>query len=93
VNKYGDLRSYQALQKSFKRFLKDNGLGDYHITFHMLRHTYATLLQDAGVDLNVIRELLGHADIETTANIYIRVNLEPMKRASALLTANIHSMI
>lgn len=34
------------------------------------RHTYATDLQSAGVDINVAKELLGHSDIRVTGNIY-----------------------
>ncbi len=35
-----------------------------------LRHTYCTDLQKAGVDLKTASYLMGHADIQTTANIY-----------------------
>lgn len=38
--------------------------------FHDLRHTQASLLLAAGVDLKVIQKRLGHADFATTANIY-----------------------
>lgn len=38
--------------------------------FHDLRHTQASLLLAAGVDLKVIQKRLGHRDFATTANIY-----------------------
>lgn len=38
--------------------------------FHDLRHTQASLLLAAGVDLKVIQKRLGHADFATTANLY-----------------------
>lgn len=40
------------------------------LTLYCLRHTFATDLQRAGVPLNVAKELMGHKDILTTANIY-----------------------
>ena len=40
------------------------------LTPYCLRHTYCTDLQRAGVPINVAKELMGHADIQTTANIY-----------------------
>jgi Site-specific recombinase XerD len=93
VNKSGDIRSYQALRKGFKRFLIKNGLGDIPITFHRFRHTYATLLSDSGVDINIIRDLLGHKDIETTANIYVSVNLTPKKRATKRFETTLNEIV
>lgn len=40
------------------------------LTAYCLRHTFCTDLQRAGVPINVAKELMGHADIQTTANIY-----------------------
>lgn len=37
---------------------------------HMLRHTYATRCIEAGISAEIIKELLGHKDIQTTINIY-----------------------
>ena len=36
----------------------------------MLRHTYATILFDAGVDVKSVQKFLGHSDIEVTLEIY-----------------------
>jgi site-specific recombinase XerD len=47
---------------------------------HMFRHSYATHLHANGVDINVIKDLLGHADISTTT-IYTHVANEQMTRA------------
>ena len=38
---------------------------------HSLRHTCATRLCEAGTNIKVIQDMLGHADIETTMNIYV----------------------
>jgi integrase len=52
------------------------------IGWHTLRHTYSTLLHDLGAPLAVQKELLRHADIQTTMNIYTRA-VSRTKRSSA----------
>lgn len=49
-----------------------------HVTPHMLRHSCAVALLQAGVDVTVIRDFLGHASVSTTSR-YITANLQ-MKR-------------
>lgn len=44
-----------------------------YIRFHDLRHTCATLLLEQGVELITIKELLGHAQLHVTADIYAHV--------------------
>ena len=39
-------------------------------TAQMLRHTYATLLYDAGVDVKTAQRYLGHANLELTLKVY-----------------------
>ncbi|MCY4589504.1 MAG: tyrosine-type recombinase/integrase [Alphaproteobacteria bacterium] len=56
------------------------------ITPHMIRHTSACHLLQAGVDLNTIRAWLGHASLDTT-NIYAEINLEMKAKAMALCDA------
>ena len=48
---------------------------------HMLRHTYATMLYNAGVDIMTASELLGHADIETTLKIYTELRKNTKKHS------------
>ena len=56
------------------------GIGS--IGWHTYRHSYATLLHDFGTTLAVQKELLRHADIRTTMNIYTHA-VSPAKRAAA----------
>lgn len=45
-------------------------------TWHCLRHTYATILYDAGVDVLTAQKLLGHSDVKTTLTIYTHLSKE-----------------
>lgn len=52
---------------------------------YMFRHTYCTNLQKAGIDIRTARDLMGHADISTTANIYTHQDDALMENAARLL--------
>ena len=45
-----------------------------NITPHMLRHTYATLLYFAGVDILTAKEQLGHSDIKMSMEVYTHLD-------------------
>lgn len=57
------------------------------ISPHVVRHTSATHLLRAGVDINTIRAWLGHVSLETT-NIYAEIDLQTKARALALCEPN-----
>ncbi|MEU2798156.1 tyrosine-type recombinase/integrase [Streptomyces sp. NPDC007117] len=67
------------LTRRFRSFLNRAGLR--RIRFHDLRHSTATLLLEQGVDLIVIKELLGHAHIGVTAGVYAHVRLRLQRQA------------
>lgn len=54
---------------------------------HQLRHTYADILRNAGVNTLTAQYFLGHEDYETTANIYSQVNQTDLSRAREQLGA------
>jgi len=58
--------------RSFKRIKARSGVRE-DLRFHDLRHTCATLLLSEGVNAKVVSELLGHASITITLNIYSHV--------------------
>lgn len=55
------------------------------ITPHQLRHAYATMLYDAGIDIKTAQYLLGHANIQTTMDIYTHLSQARQKSASEIL--------
>ena len=52
-----------------------------HFSCHSLRHTFSTRMCEAGVNVKVIQDTLGHKDITTTLNIYTDVTKELKKEA------------
>jgi len=60
------------LNRAFKAMLKRGGLPE-RTRFHDLRHTCATLLLRLGVNPKFVQEILGHADISLTLNVYSHV--------------------
>jgi integrase len=60
------------LTRHFKGLLKGAGLPQ-SFRFHDLRHTCATLLLRQGVHVKYVQELLGHADISLTLNVYSHI--------------------
>lgn len=75
---------YQALQDVLHRYNADKSLEDQLpvIPFHGLRHTAATLLIAAGVDVKTISARLGHALTSTTMNIYVHALQESDEKAA-----------
>lgn len=51
------------------------------ITFHGLRHTFATLLVESKADVKTVSEILGHSNVTVTLNLYVHPSMEEKKRA------------
>ena len=67
-NARGQIMTQSAYRKMWTTYVEPHFPLPIHA--HMLRHTYATNLYRAGVDLRTAQQLLGHASIQMTANIY-----------------------
>ena len=58
------------------KFSKNRVIAINMFTWHCLRHTYASILYDADVDVLTAQKLLGHADVKTTLGIYTHLSKE-----------------
>lgn len=72
-----DARIFQSMSNSslaanIKKWAKMAGIKHKRVTFHVARHTFATLELSLGVDLYTVSKLLGHSNIATT-QIYAKV--------------------
>lgn len=71
ANQYGRMLNDQAVRRMINKYCSLASI-DLHITPHMFRHTFATSLLDADVDIRYIQEMLGHSSINIT-QIYTHV--------------------
>lgn len=78
--RYMEPRLYR---KHYARFLEKKEAE--HIHFHGLRHTFATRCVEEGADYKVVSELLGHASVNLTLNLYVHPQWEDKKRCVELI--------
>ena len=90
VNRFGMVQHQATLNKAIRRITRDCNDAELlnnpnaeillpHFSCHSLRHTFTTRMCEAGVNVKVIQDTLGHADISTTLNIYADVTKDLKK--------------
>ena len=87
INRFGQAQHQAILNKAIRRIIRDCNDEQFlhsdepdvllpHFSCHSLRHTFTTRMCEAGVNIKVIQDALGHSDISTTLNIYADVTKE-----------------
>ena len=79
----------RTLQRRFKSILKKADLPS--VSYHSLRHTFATNCLQAGFDVKTLSEILGHASVETTLNRYVHTSMEQKIKCMSLLELKAYS--
>ncbi len=78
VNRTGGRLSDRSIRRSLKKYRLMAGIG-FHVNPHMLRHSFATHMLDAGADLRSVQEMLGHESLSTT-QIYTHLTTTRLKQ-------------
>lgn len=88
--------SKSALNRYWEKYTKSLGLGHSEkqgdpwrpsIDRHQIRHEYATMLYEAGVDVLAAKTIMGHTDITTTQRIYTHIRESRIEDARSKLEA------
>ena len=92
INRFGNVQHQGTLNKALRRIIRDcnyevldskqneeNQVILPRFSNHSLRHTFTTRMCEAGVNIKAMQEILGHADAETTMDIYAEATKELKK--------------
>lgn len=77
TNKNGNYIEPRVMQYKFKKYIQIAGISDAN--FHALRHTFATRCIEAGVDVKVLSEVLGHSNANITLDRYVHNSIDYKK--------------
>jgi integrase len=78
--KTGEMYHPDSVVNIHKKILKDSGLE--HLRFHDLRHTFATLALQNGIDVKTVSSMLGHFDAGFTLRTYTHVTRQMQESAA-----------
>jgi site-specific recombinase XerD len=84
---FEDLPDPSWISRPLKKWLETAGITK-KITFHMGRHTFATLQLSSGTDIYTVSKMLGHTNVKTT-QIYAKVVDEKKEKDSHAIKLNI----
>lgn len=97
INRFGATQHQGTLNKAIKRMIRDcndevlakSKIADPVLlppfSCHSLRHTFTTRAVEAGMNIKVLQEILGHKDISTTLDIYTDVTKDTKKKEASAL--------
>lgn len=81
INNWGTRYSEQSVRNMIRKYT-DLASCSLHITPHMFRHSFATLLLEEDVDIRYIQNLLGHSSV-TTTQIYTHISANKQRKILA----------
>ena len=104
VNRFGNVQHQGTLNKALRRIIRDCNfemLDKEHgedvvllpkFSNHSLRHTFTTRMCEAGVNIKAMQEILGHADAETTMDIYAEATKDLKKSELIIFEAYFNTL-
>ncbi|MCP4576791.1 MAG: tyrosine-type recombinase/integrase, partial [Deltaproteobacteria bacterium] len=81
-----------SVQKAFRKAKFAAGIKKRRVTVHTLRHSYATHMLEAGVNIRVIQRYLGHASLATTA-VYLHLTTKVQEDAYEIINNQMKGFI
>lgn len=102
-NRFGMIHNPAAINRAIRRIIEAHNAEEIikakkekrepviipHFSCHHLRHTFCSRFCENETNIKIIQEIMGHASIETTMDIYAEVNSDKKKESIEELTKNL----